>query len=50
MIRSLVDEFNAIPWNARGRKVGNAIQMTAAFVGIFAGPALMVGLVNWLVP
>lgn len=50
MIRSLVDDFNAIPWNARGRKVGHAIQMTAAGVGIFFGPALMVGLVNWLVP
>ena len=50
MIRSLVDEFNAIPWNARGRKVGHAIQMTVAGVGIFFGPALMVGLVNWLVP
>ena len=50
MIRALVDDFNAIPWNARGRKVGHVIQMTVAGVGIFFGPALMVGLVNWLVP
>lgn len=50
MIRTLVDEFNAIPWNARGRKVGHAIQITVAGVGILFGPAIVTAFVNWLVP
>jgi len=50
VIRTLVNEFNAIPWNARGRRVGNGIQMVVAFVAIMAGPALVLGVVNWLVP
>jgi len=50
MIQQLVDEFNAIPWNARGRKVGNAIQITVAGIGIFYGPSIMTAIVNWLIP
>ena len=49
-MKRLVDEFNQIPWNARGRRLGNGIQMVVAFVAIMAGPAIVLGLVNWLVP
>jgi len=50
MIQHLVDDFNAIPWNARGRKVGHAIQITGVGIGIFFGPSIMTAIANWLVP
>lgn len=46
----LIAEFRAIPWNARGRKVGHALELVAGTIILVFGPALAVGLVEWILP
>lgn len=46
----LVAEFRAIPWTARGRRIGRTIELTVGTVVLVFGPALTVGLVEWVLP
>ena len=50
MIARFVTEWQSIPWTPRARRLGNGIVTALVGVAIFAGPALMVGIVNRIVP
>jgi hypothetical protein len=49
-VSRLIDEFRAIPWNARGRKVGHVLELVAGTIILVFGPAFIVGLVNLVAP
>jgi hypothetical protein len=49
-VSRLTAEFRAIPWNARGRKVGRVLELVAGTIILVFGPALVVGLVNVVAP
>lgn len=46
----LAAEFRAIPWTARGRRLGRTIELTVGTIVFVFGPALAVGLVEWILP
>jgi len=46
----LVDEFNAIPWTPRAKRIGQVLEITVGVTLLILAPALIGGLVNWLVP
>ena len=46
----LIVEFRAIPWTPRGRRLGRTIELTVGTIVLVFGPALAVGLVEWILP
>jgi hypothetical protein len=47
---ALAAEWRAIPWNARGRRVGRTLEIVIGVTLIVFGPALVTAVVNVLVP
>ena len=50
MIAGLVEEWRTMPWTPRARRLGRVLVSAAAFVCFMFAPALMLGIVNRLVP
>lgn len=46
----LIAEFRATPWTPRGRRIGRTIELTVGTIVLVFGPALAVGLVEWILP
>ncbi len=46
----LIAEFRAIPWTPRGRRIGRVLELVAGTIVLVFGPALAVGLVEWILP
>jgi len=50
MIERFVDEWRAIPWTPRARRIGRFLEGAAILTLLLFGPAIVEAIVNLLVP